>query len=146
MRVQEQKWTPDQVRGDEQPPMRSTESALQGGSVPKHMPQNTQEIHLKVLRHIEENPEVTQRELASELGVSLGKANYCLKALMDKGFIKARNFHNSNNKRAYLYKLTPMGIEAKARISVAFLRRKMDEYEQLKEEIEQLQTEVNGEL
>jgi len=89
---------------------------------------------------------VTQRELASELGVSLGKANYCLKALMDKGFIKARNFHNSNNKRAYLYKLTPTGIEAKARISVAFLRRKMDEYEHLKEEIEQLQTEVNGEL
>ena len=108
------------------------------------MPQNTQEIHLKVLRHIEENPEVTQRELASELGVSLGKANYCLKALMDKGFIKAKNFHNSNNKRAYLYKLTPTGIEAKAKISVAFLRRKMDEYEQLKEEIEQLQTEVNG--
>ena len=64
--------------------MRSTKSALQGGSVPKHMHQNTQEIHLKVLRHIEENPEVTQRELASELGVSLGKANYCLKALMDK--------------------------------------------------------------
>jgi EPS-associated MarR family transcriptional regulator len=111
----------------------------------KQLPE-PQEIHLKVLRHIEENPEVTQRELASELGVSLGKANYCLKALMDKGFIKARNFHNSNNKRAYLYKLTPIGIEAKARISVAFLRRKMDEYEHLKEEIEQLQTEVNGEL
>lgn len=104
----------------------------------------TQETHLKVMRYIEDNPEVTQRELASELGVSLGKANYCLKALMDKGFIKARNFHNSNNKRAYLYKLTPTGIEAKARISVAFLRRKMSEYEQLKEEIEQLQTEVNG--
>jgi EPS-associated MarR family transcriptional regulator len=103
-----------------------------------------QEIHLKVLRHIEVNPEVTQRELASELGVSLGKANYCLKALMDKGFIKARNFRNSNHKRAYLYKLTPTGIEAKARISVSFLRRKMQEYEQLKGEIEQLQNEVNG--
>ena len=103
-----------------------------------------QEIHLKVLRHIEENPEVTQRELASELGVSLGKTNYCLKALIDKGFIKARNFHNSKNKRAYLYKLTPTGIDAKARISVSFLRRKMREYEQLKEEIDQLQTEVNG--
>jgi EPS-associated MarR family transcriptional regulator len=108
------------------------------------MTQINQEIHLKVLRHIEVNPEVTQRELASALGVSLGKANYCLKALMDKGFIKARNFRNSNNKRAYLYKLTPTGIEAKARISVSFLRRKMQEYEQLKSEIEQLQDEVNG--
>ncbi len=63
---------------------------------------------------------------------------------MDKGFIKARNFHNSNNKRAYLYKLTPSGIDAKTRISVAFLRRKMNEYELLKAEIEQLQNEVNG--
>ena len=104
----------------------------------------TQETHLKVLRHIEANPEVTQRELALELGISLGKANYCLKALIDKGLIKARNFRNSNNKRAYLYKLTPSGIDAKARISVAFLRRKMVEYEQLKVEIEQLQDEVNG--
>ena len=108
------------------------------------MTHTNQEIHLKVLRHIEGNPEVTQRELASELGISLGKANYCLKALMDKGFIKARNFHNSNNKRAYLYKLTPTGIEAKTRISVAFLRRKMDEYEQLRNEIAQLEDEVNG--
>ena len=107
------------------------------------MSPNTQEIHLQVLRHIEENPEVTQRELASELGVSLGKTNYCLKALINKGFIKARNFHNSNNKRAYLYKLTPTGIEAKARISVTFLRQKIIEYERLKSEIEQLQNEVN---
>ena len=103
-----------------------------------------QEIHLKVLRHIEEHPEVTQRELASELGVSLGKANYCLKALIDKGLIKAQNFHNSNNKRAYLYKLTPTGIEAKARISVNYLRHKMQEYEHLKKEIDQLQIEVNN--
>ncbi len=85
---------------------------------------------------------MTQRELAVELGVSLGKANYCLRALMDKGFIKARNFRNSNNKRAYFYKLTPSGIEAKGRISLAFLRRKMQEYEQLKREIDQLQSEL----
>jgi EPS-associated MarR family transcriptional regulator len=104
----------------------------------------TTETHLKVLRHLEANPEVTQRELAQELGVSLGKANYCLKALIDKGFVKARNFRNSNNKRAYLYKLTPSGIEAKARISVSFLRRKLHEYEQLKVEIDQLQNEING--
>ena len=104
----------------------------------------TQETHLKVLRYIEANPEVTQRELALELGISLGKANYCLKALIDKGLIKARNFRNSNNKRAYLYKLTPTGIEAKARISVLFLRRKMREYEQLKTEITQLQNELEN--
>jgi len=107
------------------------------------MPIINQETHLKVLRYVEDNPEVTQRELARSLGVSLGKTNYCLKALIDKGFIKARNFHNSNNKSAYLYKLTPKGIDAKARISVTFLRRKMNEYEQLKTEIEQLKEELN---
>jgi len=110
----------------------------------KIMSNSHQEIHLKVLRHVEGHPDVTQRELAQHLGISLGKANYCLKALIDKGFIKARNFRNSNNKRAYLYKLTPSGIEAKARISISFLRRKMDEYEQLKKEIDLLQDEVNG--
>ena len=108
------------------------------------MTPETQETHLKVLRYIEANPEVTQRELALQLGISLGKANYCLKALIDKGLIKARNFRNSNHKRAYLYNLTPSGIDAKARISVAFLRRKMQEYELLRAEIEQLQNEVNG--
>ena len=104
----------------------------------------SQETHLKVLRLVEDSPDITQRELAEALGISLGKANYCLKALIDKGFIKARNFRNSNNKRAYLYKLTPSGIDAKARISVAYLRRKMREYEALKQEIDQLQIEVNG--
>ena len=103
-----------------------------------------QEIHLRVLRHLEDNPQVTQRQLAAHLGVSLGKANYCLKALIDKGFIKARNFQNSNKKRAYLYKLTPSGLEAKAKISVRFLKRKMNEYEQLKKEIDQLKIEVNS--
>lgn len=103
-----------------------------------------QEIHLRVLREVEDNPEVTQRELAQLLGVSLGKVNYCLQALIGKGFIKARNFRNSSNKRAYLYILTPQGIEAKARISLAFLKRKLHEYEQLKDEIAQLEREVNG--
>jgi len=103
----------------------------------------TNETHLKVLRHIEENPEITQRELANELGVSLGKANYCLKALINKGLVKARNFKNSANKRAYIYVLTPKGIETKARISVKFLQRKVEEYETLRLEIEQLQNEVN---
>lgn len=104
----------------------------------------TSETHLKVLRLIEDNPSITQRELAQALGVSLGKANYCLRALIEKGFVKARNFSNSNNKRSYLYHLTPAGLEAKARISVQFLKRKMREYEQLKREIEQLQEETGG--
>ena len=106
------------------------------------MTPNTQETHLKVLRHLEDNPSVTQRELAEALGISLGKANYCMKALIDKGMVKANNFKNSANKRAYLYILTPKGIETKARISVRFLQRKIEEYEALRIEIEQLKTEL----
>ena len=107
------------------------------------MTPETQETHLKVLRHLEENPDVTQRELASALGISLGKANYCIKALINKGLVKANNFRNSANKRAYLYILTPKGIETKTRISVRFLQRKIEEYEALKQEIEKLKTELN---
>ena len=103
-----------------------------------------QEIHLKVLRLLEHNPDCTQRELAKQLGVSLGKINYCLKALIKKGLIKARNFSSSSNKRAYLYILTAKGIEHKARISVRFLQRKAEEYEALSREIEQLKTELKA--
>jgi EPS-associated MarR family transcriptional regulator len=103
----------------------------------------TEEIHLRVLRILESNPEITQREMAARLGVSLGKANYCLKALADKGWIKAKNFKNNNHKAAYAYLLTPRGIEEKTRITLAFLKRKMAEYEILKEEIEQLHQEVS---
>ena len=128
-------------------PVWSTESALHGGSVPelkyKKLNDKTQEIHLKVLRHLEDNPEVSQRELAEVLGVSLGKTNYCLKALINKGLVKANNFKNNANKRAYLYVLTPKGIETKARVSVSFLKRKMEEYEALKLEIDQLKAEIH---
>ena len=103
-----------------------------------------QEINFKLLRYLEDHPQVSQRELAEHLGVSLGKANYCLKALIEKGLVKARNFKNSDNKRAYLYVLTPQGIENKTRITAAFLKRKMQEFEQLKDEIAQLEQEVNG--
>lgn len=106
------------------------------------MTQPNQEIHLKVLRHLEDNPDITQRELAAALGISLGKVNYCLKALIEKGWIKANNFKNSNNKSAYAYLLTPKGMDSKAQITVRFLKRKVDEYEALKQEIEQLQQEV----
>ena len=108
------------------------------------MTQLDQEIHLKVLRHLKNDPEITQRALAKELGVSLGKANYCLKALIDKGFVKAGNFKNSNNKSAYIYLLTPKGIEAKSRITLHFLKRKIDEYEMLSMEIDELQREIQS--
>mgnify|MGYP003341369444 CR=1 FL=1 len=101
-----------------------------------------QDTNLKLLRYLEANPEANQRELAEHLGVSLGKVNYCLKALINKGQLKASNFVNNKNKRQYLYLLTPQGIEAKARITVSFLNRKMQEYENLKTEIRELQAEV----
>ena len=103
-----------------------------------------EEIHYHVLKLIEKNPSITQRELASELGVSVGKANYCMKALINKGWVKASNFKNSNKKLAYFYILTPSGIEQKAKITVNFLKRKMNDYEELKQEIEILKNEVNS--
>lgn len=104
----------------------------------------TNDTHLKVLRSIEENPEITQRELAKKLGVSLGKVNYCLKALIDRGWVKVNNFKNSHNKASYAYLLTPRGIEEKAKITVHFLKQRIREYEQIKREIMELEAEVNG--
>lgn len=103
-----------------------------------------EERHLKTLRLLERNPEMTQRELADALGVSVGAANYCLKALVGKGWVKLENFQKNPNKLGYLYLLTPMGITAKAQLAVSFLRQKKLEYEDLKVEIEQLQAEVDG--
>jgi len=102
-----------------------------------------QEAHFNILRLIESNPHLTQRELAGELGVSLGKVNYCVGALIEKGWVKARNFRNSSNKSAYAYLLTPRGIEQKAAITVHFLRRKVAEYESLRKEIARLRREVD---
>ena len=102
------------------------------------------ETHLKVLREIEANPEITQRELARQLGVSLGKVNYCLNALIDRGWVKVNNFKNSNNKSAYAYLLTPRGFEEKAKITVRFLKQRLRDYEQIKREIAELEAEVNG--
>jgi EPS-associated MarR family transcriptional regulator len=97
---------------------------------------------LKVLREITLTPEMTQRELSSRLGISLGKVNFLVNALIQKGLIKAHNFKNSNNKKAYLYYLTPTGLEEKAKITYRFLKRKMKEYEQLEEQIRLLKKEV----
>ena len=95
------------------------------------------------MRLLEANPDLTQRELAKELGLSVGSINYCLKALMDKGLVKMKNFATSKNKFGYVYVLTPSGISEKAVITHLFLKRKMDEYENLKSEIEVLQSEAN---
>lgn len=100
------------------------------------------ETHLKVLRLLQANPELSQRELALALGVSLGKMNYCVHALLGKGFLKARNFRNHRNKRAYAYLLTPEGLAAKAALTARFLKRKMLEYDLLRAEIEQLQGDL----
>ena len=101
-----------------------------------------EESHLKVLRLLESNPRMNQRDLSKALGVSLGKTNYCIKALLDKGLIKMQNFRNSQNKLAYAYLLTPAGVEEKARITVQFLKNKLQEYERLRIEIEMLQREA----
>jgi EPS-associated MarR family transcriptional regulator len=102
------------------------------------------ELRLKVLRALEANPELSQRRLAAELGVSLGGANYALKALMERGFVKANNFRKSGNKMAYVYVLTPRGVAEKASLATAFLGRKLEEYEVLKQEIEALKGEVGS--
>ena len=103
-----------------------------------------EERHLKALRLLEQNPEMTQRELAEALGVSVGAANYCLKALVEKGWVKLENFQKNPKKLGYLYLLTPMGIAAKAQLTTSFLRRKINEDETLRAEIDQLQAEVSG--
>jgi EPS-associated MarR family transcriptional regulator len=101
------------------------------------------ESQYKVLKLIETKPDLTQRELAEEMGVSLGKVNYCLNALIDKGWVKARNFRKSNNKLAYAYLLTPRGVQQKAAITVRFLQFKVAEFESLKQEIAELRREVD---
>jgi EPS-associated MarR family transcriptional regulator len=97
---------------------------------------------LHVLREIKKSPEMTQRELSSRLGISLGKVNFLLNTLIQKGFVKVENFRTSTNKKAYLYYLTPRGIEEKTRTTYYFLKRKMKEYENLEEEIRRLQEEA----
>lgn len=101
-----------------------------------------EDTYFRVMRILQENPDLTQRELAEKLGISVGGLNYCLKALMEKGLVKMKNFANSKNKFGYIYVLTPTGMAEKAAITHRFLKRKMDEYEALKAEIEALRAEV----
>ena len=99
---------------------------------------NNQNIHLDLLRKLELNPEYTQRELSKEMGISLGKVNYCIKKLVEKGWVKLTNFSHNPNKVGYAYLLTAKGIEEKTRLTYAFLKIKSEEYEMLKEEISKL--------
>jgi EPS-associated MarR family transcriptional regulator len=101
------------------------------------------EIRYRLLRYFEEHPNASQRELARELGVSVGKVNYCLRALIKQGWVKMQNFRGSTNKLAYTYVLTPKGIEEKVSVTSRFLRRRIAEYDALSEEIERLTRELN---
>jgi EPS-associated MarR family transcriptional regulator len=102
----------------------------------------TDEYRYRILKLLAADPHASQRRIADELGISLGRVNFCLQALIEKGLVKVNNFRSSTNKRAYLYLLTPKGIEEKAVVTARFLRRKLDEYEALKRELEELQREA----
>lgn len=99
------------------------------------------DTYFRVLRLLKDNPDLTQRELAEKLGVSVGSLNYCLKALIEKGLIKVQNFSQSKNKFGYIYILTPRGIAEKAALTSGFLKRKLAEYEAIKAEVESLKLE-----
>jgi len=102
-----------------------------------------EDTYYRVMRILQDNPDMTQRELAEQLGISVGGLNYCMKALMEKGLVKMKNFADSKNKFGYVYVLTPTGMAEKAAITHRFLQRKMAEYEALAVEIQVLKTEVD---
>ncbi len=106
------------------------------------MPGLTDPQRLELLKLLQDQPQMSQRDLAQAMGVSLGKANYCLKALMEKGLVKLEKFRASADKRQYAYLLTPAGMREKTRITMAFLRNKVSEYEALEKEIEQLRGDL----
>ena len=103
-----------------------------------------EQTRYRLLKLLEANPALSQRQLAEELGVSVGKVNFCLRALLARGLVKVQNFRNSNNKLAYAYYLTPKGAREKIRTTAGFLKRKLAEYEAAKKEIEQLKREVRA--
>jgi len=103
-----------------------------------------EDTYFRVLRMLQNNPDMTQREIAEKLGISTSGLNYCLNALIDKGWVKMQNFSQSKNKFGYIYVLTPQGIAEKALLAGRFLIRKMTEYEQLQSEIEALKVEMSG--
>ena len=100
------------------------------------------EDHLEILRKLRKDPKSSQRKLADELGFSLGKLNYCLKALQNKGLIKIKNFKKNPNKLNYFYVLTPKGISQKTKLTISFMKKKMSEYDDLKKEYDELKGEI----
>ena len=102
-----------------------------------------EEIQLKVLRRLKQTPEVSQRVLAKELGISLGSINFCFQALVEKGWVKMQNFSQSKNKLRYAYLLTPTGVAEKSKLTTEFMKRKVTEYEALQLEIEILKSEIS---
>ena len=108
------------------------------------MPAANEETLYRLMKAIAANPQASQRDLAREMGVSLGKVNYCLKGLVEKGMVKAHNFRKNDNKRAYAYYLTPRGMREKAVVTARYLARRLEEYERIKREIEQLSAELQG--
>ena len=109
------------------------------------MSSDNPEISYRLLKILEADPNLTQRRMAGEMGLSLGKFNYCLKELVKKGFVKVERFTSSENKAAYMYILTPYGIEEKSRLTMRFLKRKIKEFEKIKQQIEELKQEVSDE-
>lgn len=101
------------------------------------------ELQHRIFKIIEKDPLINQRELSNELGISLGKANYCIRALIEKGWVKVNNFRNNQNKLAYAYILTPSGLEEKASVTLRFFKRKMREYDELKLAVEELKKELS---
>ena len=104
--------------------------------------QQQEETHFRVMRLLDEDPSISTREIARRVGISNGAAYYCVTALVEKGFVKLKNFTQSKNKANYIYELTPRGIRAKAALTVSFLERKRHEYEDLKVEIERLESDL----
>lgn len=102
------------------------------------------DVRYKLLKFISTHPQASQREVAEQLGLSVGKVNYCIQALIDRGLVKVQNFKNARKKSAYLYLLTPAGVEQKVLLTYAFLQRKMAEYDSLASEIEQLRAEIGA--
>jgi len=101
-----------------------------------------QELVIKIIKELEKAPKQNQRELSKRCGVSLGSAHYCIKALIEKGYVKAKNFKNAKNKRAYAYLLTPLGVSLKKELTLAFLKRKQAEYQVLEKEIKALRDDI----
>lgn len=102
-----------------------------------------EDTNFRILTILSKNPDLTQRELAAEVGISVGGVNYCLKALMEKGLVKMKNFANSKSKFGYVYVMTPRGIDERTTLARRFLKRKLEEYERLQAEIRELQGEFN---